>query len=236
MRSFLNHLFSMTGILPSVMEKIDKRNLTISRILDMRASEIGNLIYHQKQGPIILDAARNFPKINISANVKPITYTVLSVIIKLEGDFRWNDRVSGKVSEPFWLWIEDDVNNHIYHYEYVQITKKSVYNNEPLTVTFTVPIKEPKPSNYIIHLVSDRWLSLEEKLAIPFMHVPLPQQVKSHTKLLDIQPLPVTAIQDERFIKMFKFTHFNPIWKCFEKLAKDIESYKNQLRSLFFHF
>ena len=32
-----------------------------------------------------------------------------------------------------------------------------------------------------------------------------------HTELLDLQPLPVTALQDRRLETLYKFTHFNPI-------------------------
>jgi activating signal cointegrator complex subunit 3 len=37
---------------------------------------------------------------------------------------RWNDKVHGKTSEAFYIWIEDPETNYIYHSEYVLITKK----------------------------------------------------------------------------------------------------------------
>jgi hypothetical protein len=41
-------------------------------------------------------------------------------------NFRWNDRVHGGTAEPFWIWVEDPETNHIYHHEYLLLTKKQV--------------------------------------------------------------------------------------------------------------
>jgi hypothetical protein len=39
----------------------------------------------------------------------------------------------------------------------------------------------------------------------------LPNQVPPHTELLDLQPLPITALRNKAFESLFPFTHFNPI-------------------------
>lgn len=39
---------------------------------------------------------------------------------------RWNDRVHGKTSEAFWIWIEDPESNFMYHSEHFLITRKQV--------------------------------------------------------------------------------------------------------------
>lgn len=35
-------------------------------------------------------------------------------------------QVHGSVGEPWWLWVEDPVNDHIYHSEYFLLQKKQV--------------------------------------------------------------------------------------------------------------
>ena len=57
--------------------------------------------------------------------LQPITRTVLRVRLTVTPNFRWNDRVHGG-TEPFWMWVEDPENNHIYHHEYFLISKKQV--------------------------------------------------------------------------------------------------------------
>ena len=59
------------------------------------------------------------------AYLQPITRTVLRVRLTVTPNFRWNDRVHGG-TEPFWMWVEDPENNHIYHHEYFLVSKKQV--------------------------------------------------------------------------------------------------------------
>lgn len=35
-------------------------------------------------------------------------------------------KVHGSVGEPWWIWVEDPTNDHIYHSEYFIIQKKQV--------------------------------------------------------------------------------------------------------------
>ena len=102
---------------------------------------------------------------------------------------RWYDRVHGS-SEPFWIWVEDPVNNHIYHHEYYLITKKHVVKKEIPEVVFTIPIFEPLPTQYYVRAISDRWLGSETYCTISFQHLILPEKHPPHTNLLDLQPLP----------------------------------------------
>lgn len=41
------------------------------------------------------------------------------------GAYIYNVQVHGS-SEPFWIWVEDPENNHIYHSEYFILHKKQV--------------------------------------------------------------------------------------------------------------
>jgi activating signal cointegrator complex subunit 3 len=113
--------------------------------------------------------------------------------------------------EPFWVWIEDPVHNHIYHHESFNLAKKYVKTKEPQTIVFTIPIFEPLPSQYIVRLVSDRWLGVEFSHCISFKHLILPEQHPPHTELLDLDPLPVTCLNNSQYEALYPFSHFNPI-------------------------
>ena len=82
---------------------------------------------------------------------------------------------------------------------------------EPQTLVFTIPIFEPLPAQYLVRAISDRWLGAECVCAISFKHLILPEKHPPHTDLLDLQPLPVTALNNPMYQRLFKFSHFNPV-------------------------
>ena len=76
---------------------------------------------------------------------------------------------------------------------------------------FTIPIFEPLPSQYYIRLVSDRWLRCEMTYPINFQQLILPDRHPPHTDMLDLKPLPVTALKRPEWEELYPFAYFNPI-------------------------
>ncbi|KAL9863392.1 activating signal cointegrator 1 complex subunit 3 isoform 1-T2 [Geothlypis trichas] len=196
---------------PSVLSKLEEKNLTIDKMKDMRKDEIGHMLHHVKIGLKVKQCVHQIPSIIMEATIQPITRTVLRVRLNVAPDFTWNDQVHGSVGEPWWIWVEDPTNDHIYHSEYFIIQKKQVISKEPQLLVFTIPIFEPLPSQYYIRAVSDRWLGAEAVCIINFQHLILPERHPPHTELLDLQPLPITALGHPEYEVLYKFTHFNPI-------------------------
>lgn len=63
-------------------------------------------------------------------------------------------------------------------------------------------------------LVSDRWLGSETVLPISFRHLILPEKYPPPTELLDLQPLPLSALNNKLFQSVFEqknISVFNPI-------------------------
>jgi len=52
--------------------------------------------------------------------------SVLRVKLDIEPSFNWIDRIHGNSAESFWIWVEDPNTNHIYHHEFLAVTKKQV--------------------------------------------------------------------------------------------------------------
>ncbi|XP_068040248.1 activating signal cointegrator 1 complex subunit 3 [Anomalospiza imberbis] len=196
---------------PSVLSKLEEKNLTIDKMKDMRKDEIGHMLHHVKIGLKVKQCVHQIPSIIMEATIQPITRTVLRVRLNIAPDFTWNDQVHGSVGEPWWIWVEDPTNDHIYHSEYFIIQKKQVITKEPQLLVFTIPIFEPLPSQYYIRAVSDRWLGAEAVCIINFQHLILPERHPPHTELLDLQPLPITALGHPEYEVLYKFSHFNPI-------------------------
>ncbi|XP_065194378.1 activating signal cointegrator 1 complex subunit 3-like [Sycon ciliatum] len=209
--SFQNPLYQFTHLRPDIVDKLEKRKMTVARLRDMTASEIGQMLYHPAIGPKVKSFADSFPMMNVEATCQPITRTVLRVRLVLSADFEWNDRFHGS-SEPWWVWVEDSENDHMYYSEYFILHKKHVIANESQELVFTTPIFEPLPPQYIIRVISDRWLGAQSVIALSFKHLILPERHAPHTDLLDLQPLPKTAINNPDLESLYPhFTHFNPV-------------------------
>uniref|UniRef100_A0A8B9HI64 Activating signal cointegrator 1 complex subunit 3 n=1 Tax=Astyanax mexicanus TaxID=7994 RepID=A0A8B9HI64_ASTMX len=204
-------LRQFTTLPTSVLSRLEERKLTVDKLKDMRKDEIGHMLHHVNIGLKVKQCVHQIPAILMEASIQPITRTVLRVRLTITPDFRWNDQVHGSVGEPWWLWVEDPINDHIYHSEYFLLQKKQVVSGEPQQVVFTIPIFEPMPSQYYIRAVSDRWLGSEAVCIINFQHLILPERHPPHTELLDLQPLPVLALGNREYESLYKFTHFNPI-------------------------
>ncbi|XP_061675544.1 activating signal cointegrator 1 complex subunit 3 isoform X3 [Syngnathoides biaculeatus] len=208
---FAHPLRQFSNLSHIVLTRLEDKNLTVDKLKDMRKDEIGHMLHHVNIGLTVKQCVHQIPSITLEANVQPITRTVLRVRLIVTPDFYWNDQVHGSVAEPWWLWVEDPINDHIYHSEYFLLQKKQVVTVEAQHIVFTIPIFEPVPSQYYIKGVSDRWLGAEAICIINFQNLILPEQHPPHTELLDLQPLQVTALGSPAYESLYNFTHFNPI-------------------------
>ncbi|PSN49726.1 Activating signal cointegrator 1 complex subunit 3 [Blattella germanica] len=194
-----------------IIQKIEDRKLNVDKLRDMDVKEIGIILRHAKMGVIVKRCAQEFPLLDMEPIIQPITRTVLRIRLQVKANFRWNDKVHGKTSEAFYIWIEDPENNFMYHSEFFLITKKQVLSGEPQELVMTIPITEPLPSQYCVTATSDRWLGSVTQVPITFHHLILPESHPPHTNLLELQPLPVTALNDAQLEMLYPFSHFNPI-------------------------
>ena len=61
-------------------------------------------------------------------------------------------------------------------------------------------------------MVSDKFLQCEATLPVSFRHLILPEKYPAPTELLDLQPLPVTALRNPQYEAIYTdFKTFNPI-------------------------
>ena len=86
-----------------------------------------------------------------------------------------------------------------------------VLARDPQVLVFTIPIFEPLPPQYFVRVISDRWLHAEAVVAISFKHLILPDLHPPHTKLLNLHPLPTSALDNHRYEQLYSFSYFNPV-------------------------
>ncbi|KAL3845926.1 hypothetical protein ACJIZ3_003329 [Penstemon smallii] len=197
------------GIPNEILMKLEKKDLAWERYYDLSSQEIGELIRFPKMGRTLHKFIHQFPKLVLDAQVQPITRSILKVELTITPDFQWDDKVHGYV-EPFWVIVEDNDGEYILHHEYFMLKKQ--YIGEDHVLNFTVPIYEPLPPQYFINVISDRWLGAQAVHPVSFRHLILPEKYPPPTELLDLQPLPVTALRNPAYEALYQqFKHFNPV-------------------------
>lgn len=193
-----------------VIKKIEKKNFGWERFYDLNHNEIGELVRMPKMGRTLHKLIHQFPKMELSVHIQPITRSTLRVELTVTPDFQWDEKIHGQ-SQAFWIFVEDVDSEIILHHEYFLL--KSKYATDEHVVNFFVPVFEPLPPQYFIRIVSDSWLASETQLPVSFRHLILPEKYPPPTELLDLQPLPVTALRNPEFEALYdgKFPSFNPI-------------------------
>ena len=159
-------------------------------------------------GKAIHRFVHQFPRLELAAHVQPITRTVLRVELTITPDFQFEPKVHGN-AQSFYVLVEDVDQEQVLHHEVFIL--KAKFAEDDHTITFTIPIADPLPPQYFIRVVSDSWLGAETTLPVSFRHLILPEKYPPHTELLDLRPLPVSALGEHAGLYEPQFTHFNPI-------------------------
>lgn len=114
-----------------IVKKIEKKNFPWERLYDLGPNEIGELIRVPKLGKTVHKYIHQFPKLDLSTHIQPITRSTLRVELTITPDFMWDEKVHG-ASEAFWILVEDVDSEVILHHEFfllkVQLIFKSPCN------------------------------------------------------------------------------------------------------------
>ena len=194
-----------------IVKKIEKKSFPWERLYDLGPSEIGELVRVPKLGKAIHRYVHQFPKLELSTHIQPITRSTLRVELTITPDFQWDEKLHG-TSEAFWILVEDVDSEVVLHHEYFLL--KSKFAQDEHLVKFFVPVFEPLPPQYFLRVVSDRWIGAETQLPVSFRHLILPEKNLPPTELLDLQPLPISALRNPTFEALYnkdRFHQFNPI-------------------------
>lgn len=193
-----------------IVKKLEKKGFPWERMYDLEPNEIGELIRVPKLGKTIHKFVHQFPKLELSTHIQPITRATLRVELTITPDFQWDEKVHGQ-SEAFWIFVEDVDSEVILHHEFFLL--KAKYCLDEHLVKFFVPVFEPLPPQYFLRIISDRWIGAETQLPVSFRHLILPEKTLPPTELLDLQPLPISALRNPEYEVLYNenFPQFNPI-------------------------
>ncbi|KAG5640834.1 hypothetical protein DXG03_006882 [Asterophora parasitica] len=191
------------GVPSEVIRKAEGKQFPWYRYFDLSPPEIGELIGIPNAGRLVHRLVHNFPKLQLAAQVQPITRSLLRIDLSITPDFRWEEKIHGG-AETFHIVVEDvDGEIILFHDTFVL---RQRYAEDEHNVTLTVPMFEPVPPNYFISVISDRWLHAETRLPISFKHLILPEKFPPPTPLLDLQSLPLSALHNKDFEEIYAST------------------------------
>ncbi|PAV79673.1 hypothetical protein WR25_24921 [Diploscapter pachys] len=209
----------------SWIEKIEQRKLTDTKLMDLTDKEIGYML--SCDGRKVFDALRMIPRLEVTATIKPITYTIVQVEAQLTPIFTWNDRVLGKGgAQAFWITIENIDENRIIHHERLSLSKKKIVKKETQYLTFTIPVRDRELTNrFQLRVASDFFFIDDTVYPLSLHDCIMPKSFKAHTDLLPLQPLPISILKNPAFESLYSFPFFNPIQtQIFHTLYKTDES------------
>ncbi|PPQ88313.1 hypothetical protein CVT25_012373 [Psilocybe cyanescens] len=188
------------GVPSEVIRKAEGKQFPWYRYFDLTPPEIGELIGIPNAGRLVHRLVHNFPKLQLEAQVQPITRSLLRIDLSIVPDFRWDEKIHGS-AETFLILVEDvDGEVILFHDSFVL---RQRYAESEHNVSITVPMFEPVPPNYYISVISDRWLHAETRLPISFKHLILPKKFPKPTPLLDLQSLPLSALHNKEFETLY---------------------------------
>lgn len=195
-----------------IIQKAERIDVPWSSYFDIDPPRMGELLGVPKSGRTVCDLVSKFPRLELQAQIQPITRSMLRVELAITPNFVWDDAIHGG-AESFWIIVEDCDGEEVLFYDQFLLKREFAMAevNEHL-VDFTIPVTEPMPPNYFISLVSDRWMHSETKIAVSFQRLILPERFPPHTPLRDMQPAPVQALKRKDYQALYpKFDRFNKI-------------------------
>lgn len=206
------HPFHQFDLPNPVLKNLDEKSTSssIESLRDMEPAEIGALVHNHKMGFTLSKLLDNFPTLSVEAEIAPLNRDVLRIKLYLYPEFNWNDRHHG-TSESYWIWVENSDTSEIYHHEYFILSRKKMHDEHEMN--FTIPLSDPLPSQVYVRAISDRWLGAETVYPVSFQHLIRPDTESVYTDLLDLQPLPITALKNPILEEIYgqRFQFFNPM-------------------------
>lgn len=205
--------------------------------MDMLPEEVGQIGKCRKQGgEKIQRLVGMLPKFDIDVSVKPITSNVLRIQIYLAADFEWHGRWHGG-AQSFWLWVEDSNTNKIHYHEQFVLSRRGYA--EPFDIDFSIPLFQSASTQYFVRIVADGWVGVEQLFPVPVGNIELPKDKTLHTDLLDLTPLPTSALNNPAYERLYsKFETFNPVspmYLCWCDLTNYVNVPFRQIQTQLFH-
>lgn len=182
---------------------------SVSELVGMSPAELGKLVHlNPIQGQAILDAAKQFPALDVSYSLRPLGPDVLKIVTRVRSAFSWSSKHGS--AEPFWLWVEDHDEGVILQLSHLFFRQST----DELSIEFLISIPEGQiPPFVTIRYVSERWIGAEDEVRVSFDDLVMPARSNSHTPRLNLPFLSLSVLQNDVLRDLFssKLRNLNAI-------------------------
>lgn len=186
-----------------IIGKAERIDVPWSNYFGLDPPSMGELLGMPKAGKIVCNLVNKFPRLELEATPRPVTKSMLRLELTIRPNFEWDTGLHG-TSEAFWILVEDCDGEQILFHDTFILRKDYIEGDvSDHLVELTVPIDDPMPPNYFITILSDRWMGSETKLAVSFQKLILPGKFPPHTPVLDLQPLPISALKRKEYMALY---------------------------------
>lgn len=184
-------------------------------LLDMPINEVSSLCKLSSKGgkkgltgQKIINMVKMIPLLGVEANLLPLTQSMMRLEVKVTPQFEWSAKYHG-FSQAFWLLVEDENNERIYHHENLLLTKHKFL--APLQVDVIIPVFQTSlPSRFYVRLMSDSWVGCETLTPVSTKNLIVPVVHQTITPLnTDLPLLPIRSIGAPYYTFYPDYTTFN---------------------------
>lgn len=192
-----------------LLMRILELNLHYQDIKEMPFNELSNLMRHENGAKDAVKFASMIPTLEVEYTIHPITGNIVKFSLIIKPTFTWRDRWHGPV-QGYWIWVDNGTT--VLHHEHFQL-HKTVYEKKDIpSVTFAVPIHiENGIDYYNLRIHSDHWIGADTVISIHIGDIPLPEEEAAYSELLDLTPLPKSALANPAYESLCSFNYFNPV-------------------------
>lgn len=194
-----------------LLRKLEKNSdVPWERYYDLKPLDLGELVKMPKMGQSLHKYVHMFPKLELTAQVLPITRGLLRFNVTATPDFHYDASVHGGALS-FHIMVVDGDGERVLHHELLFLHPQHGHKEQELMMV--VPMLDPAPPQYFIWAVSDSWLHAETVLPVSFHKLVLPKKTFPPTELLELQPLPVKQVGHEGLSSLLaaSITHLNAV-------------------------
>ncbi|KAF8812579.1 Sec63-domain-containing protein [Phlegmacium glaucopus] len=165
---------------------------SVTQLAGFDAASLGKLVHlNEQHGRAIVNAAKQFPSVQILYGLQPIAADILKVCLKVNRAFEWSTAVHG-TSEHFWIWVEDDTGLNVLQSSRITFRETT----DTLKIDFFISIPQGQPPPFVtIRSVSDRWVGAEDNLNIAMDSLIMPPASPPHTRLLNLPFLSMNELE-----------------------------------------
>ena len=136
----------------NILHQLRTKNPSMEHLLELEPEEIGELVHNKKMGGRIYSLLSRFPKIQIDAEIFPISSNVMRIHVTLHPDFTWDGRIHGE-AQFFWVLVEESDKSQILHFEKFILNRKHLKNSHEMD--FMIPLSDPLPPQVVVKVISD---------------------------------------------------------------------------------